>query len=53
MIVMADYNLTDELDAMAFGVDADGVSYVLQDGGRFRTSNSSFEVVMVGISILM
>lgn len=45
---MADYTLTDEPDAIVIGVSADGVSYVLQNEGRFRTSNSSFEVVMVG-----
>ena len=48
---MADYTLTAEPDAVAIGVSADGVSYVLQGGGGFRTSNSPFEVVMVGISI--
>lgn len=43
---MADYRLVDNPDATVFGVDADGVSYVLRDVG-FTTSTSDFEVIMV------
>ncbi len=36
VIVMADYALVDNPDAMVIGVDADGVSYILEDGGSKR-----------------
>lgn len=44
---MADYELADDPEAVVIGVDADGVSYLLQDGGEFTTSTSNFEVTMV------
>lgn len=44
---MADYELTDQPEAMVFGVDADGVSYVLQPGGAFSVATEDFNVVLV------
>lgn len=44
VIVMADYALVDNPDAMVIGVDADGVSYILEDGGAFSSSSGAFQV---------
>lgn len=47
MIVMADYLLADNPDNVVIGVDADGLSYVLQPGGGFTVSTEDFSVVRV------
>ena len=48
VIVMADYALSSNPEAMVIGVDADGNSYVLEEGGSFSTSTDEFEVTKVG-----
>ena len=52
MIVMADYELADQPQAMVFGVDADGLSYVLQPGGAFSVATGDINVVMVRLCML-
>ena len=47
VIVMADYLLDDQPEAVVIGVDADGTSYVLEENGAFSTANGSFSVVEV------
>jgi hypothetical protein len=49
VIVRADFLLADQPETMVIGVDADGVSYLLEEGGTFTTSNSSFSVVRVSV----
>lgn len=46
-IVMADYTLSNNPDATVIGVDKDGNAYILEEEGRFTTSNSDFQVVNV------
>lgn len=47
VIVMADYLLADNPEEVVIGVDADGISYVLQPGGAFATSTEDFSVFQV------
>lgn len=44
VIVMADYLLPDNPEAVVIGVDADEMSYLLEDGGNFSSLMSTFEV---------
>ena len=49
MIVMADYSLDNDSDAVVIGVDAEGVSYILEPDGEFGTSTSDFQVINVRV----
>lgn len=47
VVVMADYQLTKEPDRIVLGVDASGVSYVLEPNGQFSTRTAEDDGVEI------